>query len=350
MSKKDTVILSKLTIEQATEGVSFIQTQINFLSWVHVVFLICWSTSGILPFFSNGWLHIFPICWEVLVLKVISEAIGFGTKTLSILLTEEIQKRIYLIWAAIGVLVVAVVLNIIHFAFSVLEILDCETQLCNLDYWFLFVFLFIIPLLFCLELFLIYLMWKYKRYLYLTSEKLKQLGIRKKKNENRCVLQKEWQRDVLFYCSWTQTCLIVVWYGLSYTNDFGQGIFHITPAGFELLVLKIVSDALTFGIVCEGLNKQILLDLKLTKDVISLVFIFLAVAIAINVTHAVFAFLEYDSCQTILCTTNSWNLIMLFVILIGLSIFETIMFIVFSFYKSFIQQVQTDIYDKSKQP
>lgn len=287
---KDAKIVLKTTPEEFKHGIAFCQYQLGFLSWVHVVLLMMWGTSVLLPGFVNGVLHLFPLTIEILVVRMLCDAIGFGS--------GMFRKNVVIY--AIVLCVVACVLNAVHLGFSVQEIVSCQTFLCETDYWFLFVFIFIVAALFAVEVVIIYCLLRYRRYLHLAS--LKQIQLRAPETGNPAI------RLGLLWMSGLHTLLLTGWCAIGFSSVMSQGIWHLTPLVYEIMLSKFVGETVFYSPISQK---------ALKRHVIKLVSIIVVVGVAINVTHMVFSILELLTSGQYL-----WQLYVLVVVLGILALLE----------------------------
>lgn len=297
--QRDKDHVKTLTEKDFQHGIAFCQYQLSFLSWAHVVLLMMWGTSVLLPGFVNGVLHLFPLTIELLVVRVLCEAIGFGSGG-----ARETMFRKNVVTSALVVCVVACVLNAVHLGFSVQELVSCGTFLCEMDYWFLFVFIFIIAVLFALEAAIVYCLLRYKRYLYLSSLKPIQLN----------VVDQSVVRVGLLWMSGIHTFLLMCWCAIGFSSDMSQGIWHLTPLVYEIVVSKFVGETVFYSV---------LVNHGVKRHVIKLVGLIVLVGVAINVTHMVFSILEL--------TTSGQYLWQLYVLIVGLGILALLEFIILIF-------------------
>ena len=120
--------------------------------------------------FNNGILHLTPICYELILLKFISDSLGYGLNTLfGGILTLQLEHKNGMIITTLVLLIIGIIINVIHLIFSCLEIASCQTILCLNNYWFFFCFLFILGFIIVLEIIMWFYFLKYKRYVYLSK-------------------------------------------------------------------------------------------------------------------------------------------------------------------------------------
>lgn len=295
MENKDGKIVSTTTPDEFKHAIAFCQYQLGFLSWVHVVLLMMWGTSVLIPGFVNGVLHLFPITIEILLVRILCDAIGFGS--------GMFRKNVVIY--AIVLCVVACVLNAVHLGFSVQEIVSCQTFLCETDYWFLFVFIFIVAALFAVEVVIIYCLLRYKRYLHLAS--LKSIQLRAPETGNPAI------RLGLLWMSGLHALLLTGWGAIGFASVMSQGIWHLTPLVYEIMLLKFVGETVFYSPISQK---------ALKRHVIKLVSIVVVVGVAINVTHMVFSILELLTSGQYL-----WQLYVLVVLLGVLALLELLILI-----------------------
>ena len=123
-------------------AVTWSQTGLSFLSYAHVALILAWGIAGIISGFANGILHVTPIVFEILLVKIMADSLGIAR-----------HRSIVLVCV---LLVVAICLNVTHLVFTAIELGECTSVLCLNTYWFLFVFAFILGFLAVLEGILFY--------------------------------------------------------------------------------------------------------------------------------------------------------------------------------------------------
>ncbi len=128
---------------------------LNFLSWWHTCSLFIWPFNALVVGFSNGTLlHIVPISYEILMLKVISVAInGFGSSGVG---GKDVKTKQHTIVLAIGMLVVAIAINLTHSIYTLVVTFQDALTIDSTLYWFLIVFSIVLLVLAVLEAIIIY--------------------------------------------------------------------------------------------------------------------------------------------------------------------------------------------------
>jgi len=145
-------------------AITWSQTGLTFLSYAHMILVVAWAMGGLLDGFSNGILHVPPLAYEIILVKLISDTIGFGLSITgqSFVVATKMKHRMIVL---VGVLlVIGIALNITHLVFTAIELSQCTSLLCNNNYWFLFVFAFILSFIILFEAILLWYFVKYNRY------------------------------------------------------------------------------------------------------------------------------------------------------------------------------------------
>jgi hypothetical protein len=143
-----------LTQDDVRHAITWSRVGLRFLSYIHLLLLVAWAAGGLLQGFSNGIFHITPLAYEIIILKILSDALAGGDKR-------------PLVGLGIFLFVVAIGFNITHVVFTIIEISGTLGDL----YWFLIVFVVILASLVVLEGIVIYYLIKYKRHLGLKKRK-----------------------------------------------------------------------------------------------------------------------------------------------------------------------------------
>jgi hypothetical protein len=110
---------------------------------------------------------------------------------------------------------------------------------------------------------------------------------------------------------------------------FSNGIWHITPIAYEILLRDVIGDSLGFGIDIQ---------VRLKRRAINLLYFLLVVAIGFNATHLGFTINE-------LVTTDTpiyWFLIFFSCLLGFLIVLEIVEIYYFVKYKSYLGLLATD--------
>lgn len=129
-------------------AVTWSRVGLRFLSYIHLILLVAWAVGGFLQGFSNGIFHVPPLAYEIIILKILSDALAGGDKR-------------PLVNLGIVLFVVAIGFNVTHTVFTIIEIQGTLGDL----YWFLIVFAVILVSLAVLEAVVVYYLIKYKRHL-----------------------------------------------------------------------------------------------------------------------------------------------------------------------------------------
>ena len=144
-------------------AIEWSQTGLAFLSYVHTALLVGWGFGPLVNGFSNGIFHAVPLAYEILALKILSDTIGFGLNLINGKWVAEATLKIRMINLSVFVFVIAIALNITHFVFTVIEVVDTVSG-------FLIFFSVLLGILTLLECVYIYYLLKYKRYLLLLKK------------------------------------------------------------------------------------------------------------------------------------------------------------------------------------
>lgn len=151
----------RITKTDINHGVNWSQIGLTFFSYVHTALLVAWTVGGLLPGFSNGILHVPPLGWEILVLKFVTDTIRFNPCVISGKFAGDTDSKIKMIHVSYFLLGVAIIFNITHAVFTIIEIPTHATSL----YWFLILFTIILFVLAILEASYIYYLSKFKKYI-----------------------------------------------------------------------------------------------------------------------------------------------------------------------------------------
>jgi len=140
-------------------------TGLEFLTWGHASIIIAWGVATLIIGFANGLWHGTPIAYEIFLIKLMASAINFGLRVEGNDFVSSLKSKSTIINVVIFFLVIGIAINITHLVFSCIEISGCSSQLCVQDYWFLFIFLFILGALLFVEIVLIVYFWLFKSYI-----------------------------------------------------------------------------------------------------------------------------------------------------------------------------------------
>lgn len=146
-------------------AITWSQTGLAFLSWIHVVLVAAWAAGGLLDGFSNGILHVPPLVYEIILVKFVSDTIGFGVHALQRDFYAETRYKHQMILVTGFLLVIGIIINVTHLVFTAIELYKCESLLCDNNFWFLFIFAFIVGLLAVFEGILLWFFVVYDRHL-----------------------------------------------------------------------------------------------------------------------------------------------------------------------------------------
>lgn len=146
-------------------AITWSQTGLTFLTWIHTVLVAAWAIGGLLNGFSDGILHVPPLMFEIILVKFMAETIGFGLNAINRKFAVDTKNKHHMVVATGFLLLVGIVLNIIHLVFTGIELQKCESLLCGNNYWFLFIFAFILGILAVLEAILLWFFIVYDRHL-----------------------------------------------------------------------------------------------------------------------------------------------------------------------------------------
>lgn len=145
-----------MSVNDINIALKWVQTGLTFLKWVHTTILVAWACGAVLPMFSNGILHLFPIAYEILLRDVIGDSLGFSIDQI------EIRPKIRLINLIYFLLIVGIAINGTHIGFT---IYDLATDEGSPIFWFLIFFTCLLGALLVLECVYFYYFIKYKAYL-----------------------------------------------------------------------------------------------------------------------------------------------------------------------------------------
>lgn len=148
--------------EDIRHAIEWSQTGLGFLSYVQTLLLVGWACGVLVTGFSDGIFHATPLAFEILLLKVLSDTIGFGLNLINGNWVAEAKLKIRMINFTIGLCVIAIGFNVTHLVFTIIDI--TETVGTNL-YGFLIFFSILLGVLAILECIYIYYLVKYKRHL-----------------------------------------------------------------------------------------------------------------------------------------------------------------------------------------
>jgi hypothetical protein len=146
-------------------GITWSQTGLEFLSWIHVTLLAFWGVIGLIDGFCEGIFHVAPIAWEIILIKFNASCIGFGIQTFNGHVLADGTHKIKLVWFVLVLYVIAVGFNITQFVFTIIEVTSCTTYICLNSYWVLIVFSVVLGVLIVLEIIEFAYFIKYLRHL-----------------------------------------------------------------------------------------------------------------------------------------------------------------------------------------
>jgi hypothetical protein len=146
-------------------AITWSQTGLTFLSWIHVVLVVAWAAGALLDGFSNGIFHVTPILYEILLIKFIAETIGFGINAIRQQFAIDTHNKHQMILVVGFLLVIGIIINVTHLVFTGIELEKCESLLCDNNYWFLFIFAFILGILAVIEGIMLWYFIVYDRHL-----------------------------------------------------------------------------------------------------------------------------------------------------------------------------------------
>lgn len=143
-------------MRDAKIAIAWSEAGLGFLSWVHCTLIFAWILGAIIDGFNTGILHVAPAAYEVLVVKILADSLGFGPDG-----NTGLKERTIVM--ALFVLVIAIFFNIIHLVFTSIELGTCTSALCNgTAYWFLVTFLVLQVILIVFESIIVYFLIKYR--------------------------------------------------------------------------------------------------------------------------------------------------------------------------------------------
>ena len=116
----------------------------TFLGYTHALLLVMWAVVFCIDNFCHGIFHGTPIAIEIFVLAIVFNVLG-GLET------NYKAKRRQLIFLFVT-LVIGFGLNVTHLVFSVIELVECTTNLCLNTFWVLAVFIALLSGLLVLEI------------------------------------------------------------------------------------------------------------------------------------------------------------------------------------------------------
>ena len=140
-----------------------------FLSWWHTFILFVWPFNALIVGFSNGtFLHIVPISYEILVLKLLSVAIGgFGIDPTAV---KDIKMKQRVIVLTCVALVAAIAFNLAHAIYTLVVTVQDALTIDATLYWFLIVFSIVLITLAILEGIMIYYLVKLRQHVGLITK------------------------------------------------------------------------------------------------------------------------------------------------------------------------------------
>lgn len=98
------------------------------------------------------------------------------------------------------------------------------------------------------------------------------------------VIAIEWVQTGLTFLKWCHTVLLVGWACGGLLTQFSNGIWHITPLAYEILLRDVIGDSLGFSLTNISIRSKFRL--------INLLYFLLVVAIGFNGTHIGFTIYE----------------------------------------------------------
>ena len=126
--------------------VNISEVGMTFLAYTHVLLLVMWGVILCIDNFCHGIFHGTPIAIEIFVMAIV-----FNTLDPSGIVPNYKTKRRQLIFLFI-VLVIGFGLNVTHLVFSVIELVECTSNLCLNTFWVLAVFIGVLAAFLVLEI------------------------------------------------------------------------------------------------------------------------------------------------------------------------------------------------------
>lgn len=122
------------------------------------------------------------------------------------------------------------------------------------------------------------------------------------------VIAVRWSVVGLTALTWIHALLVAAWGFSAITAGFSNGILHAAPIGYEVFLVKFLSDTIGFGFPLNNLTVK--------HRTIVLACVLLVVAMSLNILHLVFSCIEIVECTTALCLHTYW-LLFVFLFLLG---------------------------------
>lgn len=144
-----------IATKDVLEGITWCQAALAFLSWGHALLVAAWVLMGILSGFCQGILHIPPAAYEVLLIKIASDCIGFRV-------TMKPDTKRSAIFLCVAMLIGGILLNAVHGVFSIIELASDSVR--NYPDGLLIAFVVIIAVVMAIEGFMIHYFIKMRRY------------------------------------------------------------------------------------------------------------------------------------------------------------------------------------------
>ena len=137
---------------------------LNFLSWWHLSIIFIWPFFALIGGFSNGtFLHIIPIVYEIIIVKLVSVAInGFGADGVGN--GKDVKTKQQIIVLSVVALVLAIGFNLAHAIYTLVVTFQNSLTIDSTLYWFLIVFSIMILVLAVLEAIMIYYLLKLRQH------------------------------------------------------------------------------------------------------------------------------------------------------------------------------------------
>ena len=149
------------------------QTGLKFLNYIHVVLITGWVGAAIVSNFSEGVMHMFAMLLEPFLLKLESDATGYGLAVINNCLTADTKHRPRLIKFVLFMIFLCCGINLAHLIVSIVEAVQCTSQFCESTYWFLIVFIAWLGVLVILEAIEFYFFIVYLRHMTILESELK---------------------------------------------------------------------------------------------------------------------------------------------------------------------------------
>lgn len=133
-----------------------------------------------------------------------------------------------------------------------------------------------------------------------------------------------WVQYGLTFLKWIHTIILICWACGGLLTQFSNGIWHITPIAYEILLRDVIGDSLGFGMDIEVRPKM---------RIINAIYFLLIVAIGFNATHLGFTI---DELVTNSSTPIYWFLIFFSCLLGLLIVLEVVYIYYFIKYKKYL--------------